>query len=87
MIAGLVLLVSCGRAELSPEAQDERSIEAMIACQDELGRSLRLSVVPLADWEPDMVEHRGGNRYRVKSYVDAGPDIAITWPASGGSPS
>lgn len=69
----LLLLTCCGRTELSPEEQDERAIEAMIACQDELGRRLRVAVVALADWEPGMVSHRGGDRYHVESYVDAGP--------------
>lgn len=66
----LLLLIYCNRTELSPEDQDELAIEAMVACQDELGRRLRLPMIALADWEPDMVSHLGGDRYRVDSYVD-----------------
>ena len=27
-------------------------------------------LLALSEWEPGMVEHRGGGRYRVNSYVD-----------------
>jgi hypothetical protein len=70
----LLLFYDFSRSTPSPEEQDERAIEAMIACQDEMGRRLRLAMVALADWEPGMVAHLGGDRYRVDSYVDAGPD-------------
>jgi hypothetical protein len=53
---------------------EEHSIEAMIACQDELAQRMRSKVVALADWEPEMVAYLGGSAYHVRSYVDAGPD-------------
>ena len=55
---------------LSPEQQDERAAGALVACQKELGRRMSPVLLALAEWEPGMVEHRGGDRYRVKSYVD-----------------
>ncbi len=33
-----------------------------------------LAAVAGADYTPVLVEHRGGDRYTVTSYVDAGPD-------------
>jgi hypothetical protein len=75
-IATLLLLIYCGRTELSREEQHEREIEAMIACQDELGRMLGLPVVALADWELGMVEHQGGDQYRVRNYLDVGCECA-----------
>ena len=55
---------------LTPEEQDERAAEALVACQSELGRRMSPVLLALAEWEPGMVEHRGGDRYRVNSYVD-----------------
>ena len=66
----LLLLVYCGRTELGSEEQDEREIEALIACQDEMARRLRLSPFAGGDWAPDVVTHLGGDRYRVDSFVD-----------------
>ena len=55
---------------LSPEEQDQRAAAALVACQSELCRRMSPVLLALAEWEPGVVEHRGGDRYRVNSYVD-----------------
>ena len=55
---------------LSPEEQDYRAAGALVACQNELGKRMSPVLLALAEWEPGMVEHRRGDRYRVNSYVD-----------------
>ena len=55
---------------LAPEEQDERAAEALVACQNELGKRTSTVLLAPAEWEPGMVEHRGGDPYRVNSYVD-----------------
>ena len=66
----LLVLYYSSSCWLSPEEQDERAAEALVACQNELGKRMSPVVFALAEWEPGMVENRGGDRYRVNSYVD-----------------
>ena len=67
--AALLVLYYSSSCWLSPEEQDYRASGALIACQNELGRRMSPVTFALADWEPGMVEHRGGDRYQVNSYV------------------
>ena len=67
---GIALFTLSRLPAFTPYEQDERAIEALFACQDELGRRVSPDSLAVADWEPRMVEHRGGNQYRVNSYVD-----------------
>ena len=68
--AALLVLYYSSSCWLSREEQDERAAGALVACQNEIGRRMSPVLLGLADWEPAMVEHRGGDRYRVNSYVD-----------------
>ena len=68
--AALLVLYYSSSCWLSSEEQDERAAGALVACQNELGKRMSPALLALAEWEPGMVEHRGGDRYRVNSYVD-----------------
>ena len=68
--AALLVLYYSSSCWLSSEEQDCRAAGALVACQNELGKRMSPVLLALAEWEPGMVEHRGGDRYRVNSYVD-----------------
>ena len=68
--AALLVLYYSSSCWLSSEGQDHRAAGALVVCQNELGRRMSPVLFALAEWEPGMVEHRGGDRYQVNSYVD-----------------
>ena len=68
--AALLVLYYSRTCWLSPAEQDYRTAGALVACQSELGRRMSPVLFAPAEWKPGMVEHRGGDRYRVNSYAD-----------------
>ena len=68
--AALLVLYYSSTCWVSPEEQDYRAAGALVACQNELGKRMSPVLLALAEWEPGMVEHRGGHCYGVNSYVD-----------------